>query len=538
MYWWHKAAELVRAGKVKRFGFITTNSITQTFQRRIVEAQLSAQPPLSLIFAIPDHPWVDTAEGAAVRIAMTVGERNEEAGELLEVTNEQLQDSDSARVSFKAKHGRVNADLTIGANVTQARPLHASEGICSAGVQLYGDGFIVSATEAEQLRGTATSPEARKVVRSYVNGRDFMQDTRGCFVIDFFGLNEEAARKLHPAAFQRVLTHVKPERDQNRREPIRKTWWRFGWERPGLRQAIAGLRRFIATPETAKHRVFTFLGSEVLPDNRLTNIALEDALFLGVLSTRIHVVWALAAGATLEDRPVYTKSTCYDCFPFPVCSPAQAERIRQLAEELDAHRKRAQAQHGLTLTGLYNVLEKLRANEPLTPKEKVVHDYGLVSVLKQLHDDLDRAVADAYGWPWPLSDEEILTHLVALNAERAAEEARGLIRWLRPDYQLRAVGGGQAASPTLALTEAPAKPDKQPKAKPAKLPWPKTLAARALAVETALRTHAHPARATRQALPPRETRRRAGDSRNPRRPRQGAGGEAGGDVFGVKRMHL
>jgi hypothetical protein len=39
-----------------------------------------------------------------------------------------------------------------------------------------------------------------------------------------------------------------------------------------------------------------------------------------------------------------------------------------------------------------------------------------------------------------LSDEEILARLVALNKERAAEEARGLVRWLRPDYQIERFG--------------------------------------------------------------------------------------------------
>lgn len=67
---------------------------------------------------------------------------------------------------------------------------------------------------------------------------------------------------------------------------------------------------------------------------------------------------------------------------FPVDLPAEPakERIRKLAEELDAHRKRVQAQHpDLTLTGLYNVLEKLRADQPLTDKERSIHDRGLVS---------------------------------------------------------------------------------------------------------------------------------------------------------------
>jgi hypothetical protein len=84
---------------------------------------------------------------------------------------------------------------------------------------------------------------------------------------------------------------------------------------------------------------------------------------------------------------------------------------------------------------MYNVLEKLRSGEALTAKEKVIHEEGLVSVLKQIHDDLDAAVFDAYGWPTDLTDEQLLEKLVALNAERAEEEKNGLVRWLRPDFQ-------------------------------------------------------------------------------------------------------
>ncbi len=130
------------------------------------------------------------------------------------------------------------------------------------------------------------------------------------------------------------------------------------------------------------------------------------------------------------------------------------ERIRYLGEQLDFHRRHQQKQHlDLTLTGMYNFLEKLRRSEALTGKERKIHEEGLVSLLKQIHDDLDAAVLEAYGWQdlatnVPLADrlaagdesaealeQEILTRLVALNHERAEEEKRGLIRWLRPEYQ-------------------------------------------------------------------------------------------------------
>ena len=133
------------------------------------------------------------------------------------------------------------------------------------------------------------------------------------------------------------------------------------------------------------------------------------------------------------------KSRCFDPFPFPAASEAQQEAIRDLAEQLDAQRKRVLAAHqDLTLTGLYNVLEKLRAGEALTEKERDIHERGLVSVMKHLHEQIDAAVFDAYGWPRDLSDEEILARLVELNKERRAEEAKGLVRWLRPEYQVLA----------------------------------------------------------------------------------------------------
>ena len=84
---------------------------------------------------------------------------------------------------------------------------------------------------------------------------------------------------------------------------------------------------------------------------------------------------------------------------------------------------------------MYNLLEKLRAGEPFTDKDRDYNNRALVSTLKQIHDELDEAVFAAYGWEPTLSDEEILEKLVALNAERAEEERNGLVRWLRPEYQ-------------------------------------------------------------------------------------------------------
>lgn len=525
MYWWHKAALLVKEGKVRRFGLITTNSLRQTFNRRVVQQHLDK---ISLLFAVPDHPWVDTAEGAAVRIAMTVAEAGERPGELSRVVDEESQADGSSIVAFDAQAGRISADLSVGAHVAKTEALRAMEGLANRGFCLFGAGFIVTPEVAAGL-GLGQVTGLDRHIREYRNGRDLTDSPRGVMCIDLFGLDVEEVRSRFPATYQHVLTHVKPERDTNKRESRRKNWWIFGEPNKELRRMLEGLPRYVATVETAKHRVFQFLSANILPDNKLIVIALSDAFHLGVLSSRIHTTYALAAGGWLGygNDPVYAKTRCFDPFPFPACDEPAKARIRSLGEEIDAHRKRVQAQHpGLTLTGMYNVLEALRADRNLTAKERVIHEQGLVSVLLQLHEDLDAAVAAAYGWD-DLSalraeahkgsihdfktgetaqieatpdgfgsavttferelDQEILRRLVALNAERAAEESAGTIRWLRPDYQNPT--GTQNAQPALALTK-DAKP--KPKTSKAKTPWPKTLADRVRLVDEALRQSATP----------------------------------------------
>ncbi|MHB8764596.1 MAG: class I SAM-dependent DNA methyltransferase, partial [Deferrisomatales bacterium] len=437
LYWWNQAAELTRAGALRRFGLITTNSLRQVFARRVLARHLEAPEPLSLVFAIPDHPWVDSADGADVRIAMTVAEAGARAGTLREVLKESSGDSGESAVSLSERNGNIAHSLTIGGDFDAALTLRSNEGLATRGVALHGAGFLVTPGEAHQLGlGRLTGLEDH--IRPYLNGRDLNQRPRGVMVIDLHGLAAEDVRDRYPAVYQWVHDRVKPERDLNREPYRRDKWWLFGRKNTELRTALTGLSRYIATTETSKHRFFVFLDGGVCPDNMLVNVALDDAYFLGVLSSRVHITWALAAGARLGvgNDPRYTKSRCFDPFPFPTPTEPQKARIRDLAERLDAHRKRQLAHHeGLTLTNMYNVLARLRSGEELTAAERAIHEQGLVSVLRELHDALDAAVFDAYGWPATLSDEQILERLVALNAERAAEEKRGLVRWLRPEYQ-------------------------------------------------------------------------------------------------------
>lgn len=241
--------------------------------------------------------------------------------------------------------------------------------------------------------------------------------------------------------------------------------------------------------------MFEFLSAEYLPETKVLIVANSDAYVLGVASSSVHVVFANAAGGWLGvgNDSTYNHSDCFDKFPFPDATADQQARIRACAEDLDAHRKRVQASSGITLTQMYNVLETLRAGTPLSAKERALHDAGLVGVLKSLHDEIDREVLAAYGWgdldgtlQTEAGREQVLERLVELNALRAAQEAKGEIHWLRPEYQCAALPAPAAEQGGLDLRAQPGADATVHAARADKLTWPAELPAQMAAVAAAL----------------------------------------------------
>lgn len=428
MYWWYKAAREVAEGRTLRAGLITTQSITQQQNRQVlVDAEVRGA---KVTWAIADHYWNDGSDDARVRVAMTVIAKDPPSATLVTVDNE-------ANVVSTVQVPRLNVDLSAHADVPTAasKPLLANEGLSSPGFKLAGAGFIVEGQEAERI--LKAEPKLGEVLKPYRNGKDFTTHPRNVYLIDF-GLMSEAQAKRYPTLYDIVRDRVKPERDAKSNAMLREFWWRLERPREQLREALRGLERYIATPETSKHRLYEFLPSTTAPDNSLIVIPSASAFLLGVLSSIQHATWALAAGSRLgiDGTPRYNKGMCFEAFPFPDPPGRLRERIAEVAERIDAHRKGALARSDkVGMTVMYNVVEKLRAGAELTKAEREVHRLAACATLRDLHDELDRLVAEAYGWPWPEPTANILDHLVELHDRRLEEERAGNVRWLRPDYQ-------------------------------------------------------------------------------------------------------
>ena len=519
MHFWDEAATRLlrkpikgKTNPLRRFGFITTNSVTQTFSRRVIERHARAKEPLSLVYAVPDHPWQKAAGKAAVRIAMTVAARGGRDGTLATVERESGLNTDTPVVELTEREGRINGNLKVGADITAVQPLMANELISSPGVKLHGSGFVVTPQQATAL-GLGSTPGLEDHILPYRHGRDIAQRPRGVMLIDLFPLSAEEVRDQFPKVYQHVAERVKPEREAkvgrsaDMAEYARK-WWLFGKVRSELRPVLEPLHRYVATVETSKHRFFQFLDANIRPDNMLVCIGSDAGSLLAVLSSRVNVCWSIEAGGWLGmgNDPRYSKSRTFDPMPFPIGegSDNSGEALTELGDRLDSFRKGRLAEHDfLTMTALYNMLERVRELEGgcdvplLTAKEKDIHEAGLVSVLKDIHDDIDRAVFEAYGWgdlipalvgkpgatiPSPHktpeqkeAEEELLKRLVALNQERAAEERRGTVRWLRPDYQKPKLGHKVKTPEDVEQVEAQLVVPETADGKPA---WPKDELAR------------------------------------------------------------
>ncbi|MEB3227661.1 MAG: DNA methyltransferase, partial [Synechocystis sp.] len=449
MYWWHKAANLTRIDKLQRFGLITTNSICQPRSRIIVERFLnSKQKQLEIFFAIPEHHWIEG--DAAVCVSMMGVSATSSISFFRIGKQKQARSLDSNEKEVKVAFFNVKkilADLTHGVDILSAKTLNQNSKICYQGMKLCGEGFVFNFTENLELE-----PE---FIKPFFGGRDLVSGKPERYAIDLFGLDEHDVQEKAPKIYNHILEAIKPMRLASRNINLSKYWWIYERPRPDFRKSIELLRRFIATPRTSKHRFFVFLQSNVIPESEIVVISIDDAYILGLLSSICHQKWAIIAGTNLGgNTPRYNNSLCFSSFPFPDLPEDLKQKIRELGERLDSHRKQVQANHPeITITAMYNCLEKMRSGEPFTDGDREFNNKALITTLKQIHDDLDRLTFQAYGWDdliplWQQTQTEpnnteikeqleqsILQRLVDLNVERAQEERNGLIRWLRPDYQ-------------------------------------------------------------------------------------------------------
>ena len=280
-YWFENARAMLENGKARRAGLLATQGIRGGANRRVLQRIKESG---DIFLAWPDHPWV--LEGAAVRTSI-VG--FDDGSEL----NREL---DGAAVES------INANLTVGADLSVARRLKENLNIAFMG-DTKGGPFDIPQSLAMNMLGQP-NPDGRNnndVVRPRTNGKDITSRSSNTWIIDFgvdLSLEESS---LYEAPFEYVNAHVRPNREESRSKIF--NWWIHAEARPGMRRALVGLRRYIGTSMVSRHRIFSYIDGEVLPDATIIVFARDDEYFFGVLHSRIHELWARAMGTQLSPNP-------------------------------------------------------------------------------------------------------------------------------------------------------------------------------------------------------------------------------------------
>ena len=396
-YWFERARAQIAADKAKRAGLLATQGIRGGANRTVLERILESG---GIFMAWSDRDWI--LEGANVRVSMIGFDDGSQSERKL----------DGRLVQ------RINANLTSEADTTLALALAENSGICFVGPSPHGS-FDIDDMTARRMLISPLNVNGRPnsdVVRPVASAVDLVRRSRNVWTIDFGTSRTEEQAAQYEIPFEYVKAKVYPERKDNHRESYREKWWIYAEARPGMRDALASLARYIATPRVAKHRLFVWQAPRVLCNDGTIVFAREDDYFFGVLHSRVHEVWALHMGTALEDRPRYTPTSTFETFPSPwppghepkdyPLVEAIATAARELVGKRDAWLNPPDAPpeelSKRTLTNLYNARP---------------------TWLAELHRKLDEAVFAAYGWPATLTDAELLERLLALNHTRAARNA-------------------------------------------------------------------------------------------------------------------
>ena len=432
-FWFAKAWQQMQAGNLARAGLVSTNSIRGGANREVLKPIVEG----GRIFAAwADEAW--TVDGAAVRVSL--------------IGFDTLHDGPSRLDGREVT--AVFADLTgniEGVDLTKASQLQENTGQAFLGTKKGGP-FDLTSDQAREMLTAPTNPNGRRnadVLHRRFTGTDLARRPEDRWIIDFGHGVSAATAMLFEAPFSYIVKHVKPIRDQNRREARRLNYWLHSETAPGLRKRIANLNRFIGTPRVSKYRLFSWLNPTASIDDGAIAIARDDDTTFGILHSRFHELWSLRMGTFLGvgNDPRYTPSTTFETFPFPegltpnIAAAAYAADPRAQKIAAAAARLNTLRENWLNPTDLVKrvpevvpgypdrILPVSDAAEKELKKRTLTNLYNARPAwLDHAHKALDEAVAGAYGWgdDWragKLTEDEILSRLFHLNQSRAKAQA-------------------------------------------------------------------------------------------------------------------
>jgi len=440
-YFFLQAYRLLREGG--DFGLLAVNTIAEGDTRQVGLERLVGESGATIYAAYPNEPWPGKAAVVTSRIHLRKGNWETHAhlsGREVPYISPFLSDQDE----------------------WTPKRLIANAGKSFQGSIVLGMGFVV--TEEEALAMIERDPKNKEVLFPYLNGKDLNthpEQKPSRWVINFWDWPEEKAKE-YEEPYRIVLEKVKPERQRRKpngdyklRKPLPQRWWQYADKRPALYHAIGRGQAFMNHPEdwdpdtgpmervlvfatqASKYPCFSFLATNIIFSHATGVVATDDFGEFAIIQSSIHSEWVYKVGGRMGSTLRYSPSDCFETFPFPLHMDCLL--LEGIGEKYGLLRAEKMHDESIGLTKLYNRFHD--------PEEGDSH----IEELRDLHRQIDEAVAEAYGWTdldlehgfhevdyqpendrtrFTISEKariEVLRRLAQLNKERYEEEvAQGL----------------------------------------------------------------------------------------------------------------
>ena len=362
--WYYKAAQLMRHSGHTRAALVSTNSITQGEQVEAIWKPLKELFGIHIDFAHRTFQWDSEASLKAHVHCVVVG--FSKSGNTDKII------FDGERV-IKANH--INAYLLDAPDIfieARNKPICDVPQMLNGGKPTEGGFLILSEEEKEKL--LQANPRAASFIRPYMMGKDFiLRKTRYCLWM--VGASPSDVRQC-----PKVLERINKVREYRLASPKAATQKKA--ETPMLFDEVRECcSDYIAIPkvssENRRYIPMEYLSKEIIPGDKLFMLPSASLYTLGVLTSYVHMAWMRAVCGRLEMRYSYSNTIVYNNFPWPTPTDEQKAKIEQTAQAiLDA-----------------------RALYPDSSLADLYDELTMPVELRRAHQDNDRAVMQAYGFP-------------------------------------------------------------------------------------------------------------------------------------------
>ena len=363
--WYKKAAQLMRNSHT-RAGFVSTNSICQGSQVPILWNVLLNDFHVHINFAYQTFKWnSEASEKAAVHCVIVGFSTDEVKKKYLFTSSGQMQ-----QVSNISPY-LLEGDDTVA--VSQKTPLCDVPQMNFGNQPRDGGYFVLSEEEKESL--VQQEPSIERWIRPYIGAEEFIkQKSRYCLWL----------RDAQPTDIKQskiLYERVQAVREFRLASSAKTTQ---GYARvPHLFAQITQPegQEYLLVPSVSSERrryvPIGFMKADVISSNAVQIIPNATLYHFGVLTSNVHMAWMRVVCGRLKSDYRYSKEQVYNTFPWPTPTEAQVTKIEQTAQAiLDVRAK----YYGSFLADLYD--------EVTMPAD-----------LRKAHQDNDRAVMAAYGFP-------------------------------------------------------------------------------------------------------------------------------------------